>query len=233
MRSNHISVTCITAVLAVSATGCTTLRPIYPDSWPTQVVAKNGACPVIDGEYQNTGEWFRGKKYVADPVRETVSLAYLLNAGPAYILHHGNYGEGDDVSPDYVNRLGKTYHDPARDAYRTIAMRLADDTLHIEASLADGGKKTFALPVRQRCRDSLLVLETGLSPEEEYSEYPFLVGSSTYALGRAEDGSLLMHASSWDMMFFVFVPALAENAESWARFPAFPSEPVHSSVLIP
>lgn len=233
MRSNHISVTCIAALLAVSATGCTTMRPIYPDSWPAQVVVKNGACPVIDGEYQNTGEWFAGERYVAGPARQTVSLAYLLNAGAAYILYDGYIGAEDEVSPDYVNRLGKTYRDPARDAYRTIALRLADDTLHVEASLADDEKRTFALPVSQRCRDSLLVLETGLSPAEVYDEYPFVVGRSTYALGRAEDGSLLMHASSWDMMFFVFMPILAEKAESWVRFPASPSEPVPSSMLIP
>jgi hypothetical protein len=234
MRSFHISVTFVTAILAGGATGCTTMRPIYPDSWPAQVAVDNDACPSIDGVYQNAGEWFAGEKYVADPPRQTVSLAYLLSAGPAYILYDGYIGAEDEVSPDYVNRLGKTYRDPTRDAYRTIALRLADDTLHVEATLADGGKREFALPVRERCRDSLLVVETGPSSEEELGAYyPFLIGSSTYALGRAADGSLLMYASSWDVMFWFVLPMLATNEASWVRFPAASSEPVQSSVSIP
>ncbi|HEY7752613.1 MAG TPA: hypothetical protein VH856_02235 [Steroidobacteraceae bacterium] len=220
-------------LVCASAAGCSTMRPIYPDSWPEQTMVKNGACPSIDGEYQNAGEWFAGRKYVTNPAGQSVSLAFLLNAGPAYVLYDGSVGEADDLSPDYVNRLGRTHRDPARDAYRTIALRVADDRLHVEASLADGSKRSFSIPARQRCRDSLLFLETELSPAEEYYEFPFNVGRSTYALGRAGDGSLLYHASSWDMMFFIFMPMLAENAESWVRFPVVEQAPAPARTPTP
>ena len=45
------------------ATGCSTMIPFYPDSWAGQVKAESGACPAVDGEYQNAGEWFAWAKY--------------------------------------------------------------------------------------------------------------------------------------------------------------------------
>jgi WD40 repeat protein len=176
-------------------------------SWADQVKVESGACPSIDGEYQNAGETFsKGKLDTHDCTR--VSLAHLLNG----------WG-GPNLEPA-ENRLGLTSEDPAKDPHETIRLRLLGGKLHVEASLADGSTKAFDLPTRQECRDSTLLLAA------DWDAWEAVIFRSTLALGRAEDGSLLVRESQGGVMFF-FLPFPVFTFPYWTRFP--PAAPADSS----
>jgi hypothetical protein len=185
------------AVILVGAfaSGCVS-RPVYHDSWAEQVEVESDACPVIDGEYQNAGEafsqgWLEGVK------RHEMSLAHLVNGG---------YGYGSHQADD---RLGTTFYDAAKSTYQTVSLRLVGDKLHIEASRADGSIRTFELPTHQRCRNSTLLVET------DWWLSPFMVARLGYAIGRAEDGSLLAYGTSSGAGVFVG----GGTGAIWIRFP--------------
>ena len=108
--------------------------------------------------------------------------------------------------------------DPDEGKYQTIKLRLANNVLHIEALRADGSSRAFDLPTRKECRDSTLILEKGWGDSDS-----MLVASalarSTIALGRAEDGSLLVRDSQSGVGFVVWLPIVAGTFADWTRFP--------------
>jgi WD40 repeat protein len=188
-------------------------NPIYREPWGEQVKVESGACPVIDGEYQNAGETFTKAKhdtYDCTPV----SLAHLLNSWDDSALRQAD------------KRLGRTSQDPAKDPYRTVSLRLLDGKLHVEASLADGSTRAFDLPTRQQCRDSTLLLEADWDGDE--------IGPlrRTRALGRAEDGSLLERDSEWGVGF-LFVPVPYFTFPYWTRFSPVAPMPARPSGQTP
>lgn len=197
---------CLAVILVcVLASGCViTTPPVYEESWAEQVKVKSGACPVIDGEYQDAGERFTRLPSPYD--RYAVSLAHLLNG----------WNDADGRKAD--NRLGRTVADLGQDASQTVSLRLVEGKLHIEASLADGSTRTFDLPTRQRCRDSMvLLLEAEWDHESDIDAA--VVSRSTLALGRAKDGSLLVRESELSVSYVFVVPIEAQTFADWTRFP--------------
>ena len=194
---------------AVLASGCMT-RPIYHESWAEQVKVEAGACPDINGEYQNTGEAFRKDKHIVYE-REQLSLAHLLNGG---------YGlESHTVD----NRLGFTAYEADMDPHRQVRLKLDEDVLHVESTLDDGSIQAFDLPVRRECRDSILVLEAAWS----YDLFAAAAVRGYYAFGRAKDGSLLAFGNVGGVLLGVFWRSTA----FWVRFPSAVPEPAQVSEL--
>jgi hypothetical protein len=178
---------------------------VYWESWAKQVLVESGACPVIDGDYQNAGERFLKAKHDTYE-RQNVSLAHLLN--------HWVSAQ----QPPADDRLGRTAFNPAEDAYQSVSLRLTEGTLHIRASRADGGTRAFDLPTRQQCRDSLLFLEKGWG-DSGTMLYLSVVERSALWLGRAEDGSLLVRQSASGVGFVMYLPVSVDTEAFWFRFP--------------
>ena len=192
------------------ATGCVH-RPVYWESWAKQVIVESGACPVIDGDYQNAGERFLKAKHDTYE-RQNVSLAHLLNGWVS-----AKWFPADD-------RLGRTAFNPAEDAYQSVSLRLAEGKLHIRASRADGSTRAFDLPTLQQCRDSILLVEKGWG-DSGTMLYLSLAERSTLGLGRAEDGSLLVHQRASGVGFLMFLPISVDTEEFWFRFPPVAPSP--------
>jgi hypothetical protein len=163
------------------------------------VKVESGACPAIDGNYQNASDEFTYDGFTP----RVVSLAHKLNGGIATSPH---------VADD---RLGRTHYDAATDVYRTIRLQLVADKLHVEASGADGSTRAFDLPTRLPCRDSMLILEG----KTDVVFYLILnaVTQYTLALGRAEDGSLLVLDSNKGAGTYGVLP-VAGSAAYWMRY---------------
>jgi hypothetical protein len=193
---------CIAAVLVgVVTSGCVmNERAVYGIDWPEKVKMETDACPVIDGDYQNSGERFASGTYE----RQAVSLAHLFNGGSEK-WHRAE------------NRLGRTSFNPAEDGYQTVRLRLAEASLHIEGVRADGSTKSFDLPTRQQCKNSTLLLEGDWGGSETML-LASAVGRSTLALGRAEDGSLLVRQSETGVGFVLWLPVFAGTFADWTRF---------------
>ena len=188
---------------AAFASGCVTTA-VYEESWAQQVQVDSGACPTIDGVYQNAGEKFTEEG--SDGLRRNdPSLAHLLNGG---------WSNESIVTDD---RLGTTFHDATRDPYQTVSLHLDGGKLRVEAALTDGTTQKFAMPVKHRCRNSLLVLET----EYGYDLFAAAFIRGYYALGRAEDGSLLAYQNITGEALAVFW----KYESSWTRFPSVAPKP--------
>jgi hypothetical protein len=196
---------------AVFASGCIR-HPIYHESWAEQVKVEDGACPDIDGEYENTGEAFKKDKHIVYQ-REQLSLAHLLNGG---------YGM-ETYTVD--NRLGFTAYQADVDPHRQVRLKLDGDVLHVESTLDDGRVQAFDLPVRRACRDSIVVLEAAWS----YELFTASAARGYYAFGRAEDGSLLAYGNVGGVLLGVFW----NSAAFWVRFPTVASGPPQLSELAP
>ncbi len=191
-------------LIGALASACITHPVVYPHDWAKQVIVEGDSCPVINGEYQNAGEQFACLGCPA--FRNTVSLAQLLN----------RWNDAEARKAD--NHLGETFAELAEDAFQTVSLRLVEGKLHIEASLADGSTRTFDLPTRQRCADSMVLLLKGDWGHESDSEVAVVL-RRTLALGRAEDGSLLVRESSLSVSYLFVVPVEAETSADWTRFP--------------
>ncbi len=188
MRSNHISVSCITAILACTfSSGCVSLA-VYPETWAEQVQVESGTCPVIDGHYQNSGEILTRDRNDS-LVRTEVNLVDVFNE-VAYDTPTEILGS-DQVIPHGDDRPGIPFPEPLIDHYQTIRLRLVGDKLQVEATRKGGSTETFELATRQQCRDSILLLEVDWYVAT-YSLLLNVAERTTYALGRAEDGSLLV-----------------------------------------
>jgi WD40 repeat protein len=171
-------------------------HPRYSGGSPAdQVRVENGACPDIDGEYQNAGERYNDAYECT-----TVSLAHLFNSWDDPALRLAD------------TRLGVTSPDPAKDPYLSVSLRLLDGKLHVVAALANGGTRAFVLPTRQPCQDSTLLLEADWDDGEAW----FFRRKG--ALGRAEDGSLLVRESEAGVAFLL-VPVPYFTSAEWTRFP--------------
>jgi WD40 repeat protein len=183
-------------------------HPMPSGSWADQVKVESGACPVIDGEYQNAGGKFSKAKHHTYECT-TVSLAHLLNSWDDSGLRQAD------------KRLGTTSPDPAKDPYQKVSLRLLDGRLHVEASLADGSTRAFDLPTHQQCRDSTLFLEADWDDGEAW----FFRRSG--ALSRAEDGSLLVREGEGGVAFF-FLPIPYFTFATWIRFPPVAPQEIQS-----
>lgn len=191
--------------------GCVA-RPVYDETWAEQVKVESGACPIIDGEYRNAGKPGMKEKHKAkcqECEHITRSLAHILNGGYGYEWHEAQ------------DRLGHTTSDAATDEHQSIRLQLAEDKLHVEALLADGSTMTFDLPTRQRCRNSTVLLEVSWDGTDIMGSVPFfsVVNRASLALGRAEDGSLLVRSTSTNGMFLLEWPLFLAAWGDWTRFP--------------
>ena len=186
------------AVIFVSAfnSGCLSFPAVYGETWAQPVILAGDECPVIDGDYQNAGERFSGGYQ-----REAISLAYLLG-------YHAQQREGES--------LGYTFENPAEDAYATVSLKMTEENLHVVAKRADGSSRAFDVARRESCRDSAVVLKPA------WDNGTALVASmatrNTIALGRAEDGSLLVSEGSRGMAFVMWMPIIAGSDKSWTLF---------------
>jgi hypothetical protein len=211
-------------MLACAFTSGCVSRAVYPETWAQQVQVESGACPVIDGEYQNVGELLTyGKNDRTE--RTEVSLTGIFNE-VAYDTPSEVLGS-DQPLPGGDDRPGLPFPELAEHAYRTIRLQLVQDGLRVEAVPAEGGTRTFEVPTRQACRDSTMLLEADWSAAT-FSLIVNFVDRSTLALGRAEDGSLLVRAGSSGGIFIFQWPLLVGSGAGWIRFPpaALATEPL-------
>jgi hypothetical protein len=193
-------------------TGCFSTSAVIPDDWAGQVVLQGDDCPAIDGTYRNAGEMYE-EQFGGEYVRRERSLAHILNGGTGRL------------SLELWNRLGPTSDDPSADRFDSISLRLADGQLHVTASAAEGGERTVSLPVKARCRDSVIALDVDWG---RYAMFPGFddddqVGRISIVLGRADDGSLLVREKEAGSYFFLFMPVFAYRNEAWARFEETPA----------
>src|SRR5437867_9853058 len=169
------------------ATGCVH-RPVYWQSWAKQVIVESGACPAIDGDYQNAGERFLKAKHHTYE-RQNVSLANLLN------------GWVTTKRSPRDDRLGRTAFNPAEDAYQSVSLRLAEGKLHIRASRADGSTRAFDLPTRQQCwhiQEPVRGRRTSpLSPSVKASKARRRVFSPALSAAHRAQGMLICSCRGW------------------------------------
>lgn len=192
-------VSCLgTILVSAVSSGCISLPAVYGETWAAPVALEGGQCPVIDGDYQNAGERFTLGTYE----KQAISLAYTL----------GNYAEQRDDVPAHL-----TFENPAADAYETVSLQLSAGRLHVVAARADGTRRSFDLPTEKRCHDSAVILKPA------WDNGTVLVASmatrSKLALGRAEDGSLLLLSSDAAMGFLFYMPIVAGSGKEWTLFP--------------
>jgi hypothetical protein len=192
-------------------TGCFSTSAVIPDDWAGQVVLQGDDCPAIDGTYRNAGET-HAALWGGEYFRHERSLAHILNGGTGR------------PSLELWNRLGPTSENPSADRFDSISLRLADGRLHVSAADAEGDGRTMSLPVHVRCRDSVIALDVDWG---RYALFPGFddddqVGRISIALGRAEDGSLLVREKEAGSYFFLFTPVAAYRDEAWARFEEAP-----------
>lgn len=201
--------------LTVLLSGCVSTAT-YPEHWATRLEVKGGACPVIDGEYLNEGEYFEDSGDGA-LVRQTVHLN-------AIVCMHCSEGERTDADPVA----------PPADAYQRFRLELAHETLKITATTADGRTFSHEEPIRASCRDSLLLVDAGwwssLQEDEGWELFGSTLGMSALArgslkLGRSEDGSLLLRQSVVGSLLLFYWPILPMAATEWIRFPPATSSP--------
>lgn len=192
--------------------GCFNTSAVIPDDWPEQVVLQGDDCPVIDGTYRNAGEKYE-QLWRHDYSRYERSLAHILNGGTGH------------RSLELWNRLGPTTEIPSEDGFQSVSLRLAAGQLQVTASDAAGGERTVLLPVKARCRDSVIALDIDWG---RYVLFPGFdddnqVGHISIALGRAEDGSLLVREKEAGSYFFLFTPIAGYRDEAWTRFEEAPT----------
>lgn len=193
-------------------TGCLSSPAIYPDTWAEQVVSHDGGCPRIDGTYRNSGESYRDYDGGRHRVRSERSLAHILNGGTG------------SESLQLWNKLGHTTEDPAGDPSSTVSLRLAEGLLHVTAAHADGASRTLALRVREVCRNSVLALEGDWDLDaEEIGPGAPEISRKSVTVGKAADGSLLVHENESAALFFLFVPAFGYREAEWIRFDQVPA----------
>ncbi|MGQ0384838.1 MAG: hypothetical protein ACT4UP_09205 [Gammaproteobacteria bacterium] len=187
----------VSCAMAVLASGCVT-QPVYHESWAAQVkLAEDDGCPDVDGIFGNAGDGYERKS--RDRLEHhDLSLAHLLNGGFGMERHH---------APD---RFGDTSYAASADSYQAVNLRREGEFLLVEGFQGGQVVRSFRMPVRLPCRDSLLVVESAIS----YDLFMAAFARGYYALGRADDGSLLAYGSIGGVM----LGAIWGSTAFWARF---------------
>jgi hypothetical protein len=190
--------------------GCFSASGMIPDDWAEPIVLQGDDCPAIDGTYRNAGETYE-PDYSGQYSRHERSLAHILNGGTGR------------PSLELWNRLGPTAANPSEDRFDSVSLRLANGQLHVSAADTEGDGRTMSLPVHVRCQDSVLALDvdrgTYFKGPSSYED----VGRISLALGRAEDGSLLLRETEAGTYIFLFMPVFAYREEAWTRFAEAPA----------
>ena len=199
------------AVVALALlSGCVSTG-VYPDHWAEKVDAERGACPDIDGEYLNKGEYFE-KVGDGGIVRHTASLGALACA---------TCTEDERSAPGTLTSL--------TEVYERFRLELVDESLIISATTADGITYRHEQPIHARCSGSLLQFEAGwwssLEEEDGWEVFGTTLGMSMLArastkLGRAQDGSLLIRQSMVASVMVLQWPVFPMVEAGWIRFPA-------------
>src|SRR5687767_6082431 len=123
------------------ASGCVSSGGGYPMNWPEPEALQSGACPDIDGEYKDAGEMFL-ERSEGHYVQEPVSLARLLNG----------WADQKDQRLEYTVQ-------EATDGFESISLRLVGDNLRVTTSRTGTFGKTFDIPVKRSCGESLMPME--------------------------------------------------------------------------
>lgn len=204
------------ALMLALLSGCVSTS-VYPDHWAEQVEAEGGACPDINGEFVNEGEYFE-KVGDGGVIRHTVSLGSLACATCT-----------DDERPVAGSLKSLT------EVYSRFRLELADQTLAITATTADGGIEfRQEQPVSGQCSDSLLKVQadwwSSLQEEEGWEMFGATLGMSLLArsslkFGRAADGSLLVRQSLLSSLMVLEWPVFPMAEADWIRFPAASPRP--------
>lgn len=204
--SSGLAAICAGGLLA----GCFSTSGMIPDEWAKPVVLQGDDCPAIDGTYRNAGETYE-PDYSGQYSRHERSLAHILNGGTGR------------PSLELWNRLGPTAANPSEDRFDSISLHLDDSQLHVSAIDTEGAGRTMSLPVQVRCRDSVIALDvdwgTYFKGPMSYDD----VGRISLALGRAEDGSLLLRETEAGTYIYLFMPVFAYREEAWTRFEEAPA----------
>ncbi len=219
-----VSTVSVILVCALAA-GCVS-RPVYDESWAERVKVKSGSCPVIDGEYLNAGEQGLKEKDKAKCeacASSARSLARMLSVGNDFSVPEGEV------------RSAPSIDDPATYRYQSIRLQLTDDNLQVEASLADGGVEKYELPIQKKCRNSTLVLHVSWDGTDVMGSVPFVsfINHAALALGRAQDGSLLVRNSSTEGLFLLEWPLILVSDGTWTRFAPSTPAPEQLSAVTP
>lgn len=215
----------ISAVLAccVVTSGCVSIGP-YPDQWAEKARVESGACPLIDGDYQNEGESFgktrRGSK------RSTTSLVQVLAEGFSMESDRMNPSiDGPQTEQLAESPATEPLTDIPPDPHEKVSLRLVGNTLKVTATGTDGSTASFERPVELECRDSMLLVESDWSTTLNDEEMPtsvflHMLEREAWKLGRAEDGSLLLHVSYAMSVMVLEWPIFPALASGWIRFSA-------------
>lgn len=199
------------ALVAACICGCVT-RPVYHDAWAARVNVEPGACPPIDGEYSDAGEAYT-RTGNGGFQRHARSLAEIFN-----VTLNSAFDDGTIEQVAFADA-------PVRDT-RTVRLHLAGNTLQVKATFSDGGTTSFDLPVQKRCRDSILILA---AVRDSTGDSAFAVtGKYVTALGRTEDGSLLVRKSETEAGFFWLLPLGVTSHGEWMMFPLAPPDATQS-----
>jgi hypothetical protein len=194
----------ISAVFAICVltSGCISTG-VYPDSWADKSEVKSGDCPDIDGEYENEGE----------------SFSKARNNGLE--LHAFSLADAFEV--------GFAANDEAMHANEKVRLELVDMRLRVTAIGPDGSIRSNELPVL-RCRGSMMIMDANWTHSLQEEGGAELLGISfgmihwfertSWMLGRAEDGSLLMRTTSAGSLMFYWMSVLPGGESTWVRFPA-------------
>jgi hypothetical protein len=199
MRPISTKGSCLAVILASAfGSGCLSFPGVYGETWAAPVQLEGETCPNIDGDYQNAGEKYDSDTYA----RTDVSLAYLL---------------GSHAEQRNDNSLAYTFENPAKDAYQSVSLKREADSLQVVASRADGSQRAFELPASKECHDSMLQL--GAAWDSGTMLVASMVGRSKLALGRAEDGSLLVYQKDSGVGLLFYMPIVAGTSQEWIMFP--------------
>ena len=191
--------------------GCFSHEAIYPVEWGAPESVDGGGCPRLDGIYANAGQVREADAYDAS-VAEARSLAHILNGGNGV------------ESLSLWNKLGPTSANPAQDPNVTVELKHVGERLQVIATHADGERRSLELELPPECHDGLFAFEADWDADTEtIAPVAPEFSLNSLALGRADDGSLLLHARKTASLFFFFVPAFGYTETAWLRFPPAPA----------
>src|SRR5262245_39922089 len=185
----------ISALIAAGlASGCVTTDAVYPVTWASRVKLDAKECPAIDGEYRNQGDM----SLQSEPTFDAGAQVYSVEAASISLADMlAGQAEGQE-------RLNFTRVDTTTDLHRSVKLHVDSGTLHVLVQRADGGSRSFQLPVGDRCEGSLI--DAGASWDGATILLASSVDRSSMKIGRAEDGALLIRTKQASGYFLTYVP---------------------------